>query len=133
MFIYGVTNATGAGTFQCVVNTANVASFTRPGTNSAFGFVAGSTIILGSSSNNYKLKHTDNKNGFTFRIDNYSSTSAYKPFEIYGAYRAEDAYGDDMWVSNTGGIVTTTAVTQLIFSNAGGNLSTGTVELYGVK
>ena len=133
MYIYGVTNATGAGTFNVTINTANVGSFTRPGTNSTWVFSTGSGICIGSANNNYKLKHTSNQNGFTFQIDNYASTSAYKPFSIYGAYRAEDAFGDDMWTSNTGGIVTTSAVTQLIFSNAGGDLSTGTVELYGVK
>ena len=133
MFIYGVTNATGAGNFQCVANTANTATFTRPSTNSAFAFAAGAYITLSSISAGYKPKHTSNLNGWCFRIDNYANTTGYKPIQISGAYRAEDTYGDDMWVNNLGGIVTTSAITQLIFSNTGGNLSTGTVELYGVK
>jgi hypothetical protein len=133
MFIYGVTNATGAGNFQCVVNTANVGSFTRASTNSAFAFAAGANITLSSITANYRPKHTSSLNGWCFRIDNYANTTGYKPIQISGAYRAEDAYGDDMWVNNSGGVVTTSAITQLIFSNTGGNLSTGTVELYGVK
>jgi len=32
-----------------------------------------------------------------------------------------------------GGIQTNSAITSLVFSNTGGNLSTGTVRLYGVK
>jgi hypothetical protein len=133
MFIYAVTNATGAGNFQCVVNTANVGSFTRASTNSAFAFAAGANITLSSITANYKPKHTSSLNGWCFRIDNYANATGYKPIQISGAYRAEDAYADDMWVNNSGGVVTTSAVTQLIFSNTGGNLSTGTIELYGVK
>jgi hypothetical protein len=133
MFIYGVTNATADGEFICKINTSNTASFTRPNTNSTFTFPSGSFITLSSINASYLPKRTSNLNGWKFQIDNYSSSTSFKPIQISGAYRAVDAYGDDMWVNNLGGINTTSAVTQLIFSNAGGNLSTGTVELYGVK
>ena len=76
------------------------------------------------------MDRASSANSWVFNIYNYANTSSRKPFNISGVYtnvtvaRGYFASGD---------INTTSAITSLVFSNSGGNLSTGTVLLYGVK
>lgn len=132
--IYGVSNATADGLFRCAPNgTTNIASFLW------YGDFGGSFSTQGQfGNNNYVmfsansgLIRTSTSNSWEFFISNYSSTVASKPYRVSG--RFEDASGTNRPAFWMGGINTTSAITSLVFSNAGGNLSTGTVLIYGVK
>jgi hypothetical protein len=74
---------------------------------------------------------TNANNTTTVVIDNYTSSSAYKPVNSYG-YARNSSGADSAWVL-AGAFVSNTAISSLQFSQAGGNLSTGTVLIYGVK
>jgi hypothetical protein len=130
MIISGVTNATGTDLFRCAPNGT---------TNIAHNIMVSSATTLVNEINTYIRftgggstgpLFTNANNSWGFTINNYASTSAFKPFSIFGGYNNPGNY-QGTW---TGGqISTTTAISSLVFSNAGGNLSTGTVLLYGVK
>lgn len=66
----------------------------------------------------------------TLVIDNYTTTATTKPVQYYGWYAPSSGAGTFM---SSGIYAGSSAVTSLVFSNSGGNLSAGTVYLYGVK
>jgi hypothetical protein len=74
------------------------------------------------------MTRTDANNAFTFTIDNYSSATNYKTITSLGHFNSGSF---PAWAA--GGYYANTAITSLVFANSGGNLSTGTVLLYGVK
>lgn len=124
-----VTNATGNGRFRiapnnnsgltsqaCVVGTAVTNS-----TNS-YMFLSHPSDDLGSG---------NNENVFTFTIRQYASTVNFKTCEVLFGYN--DTGNSQRGGTNVGYIKTNSAISSLVFSNSAGNLSTGTVLLYGVK
>jgi len=125
--VYGVTNATADNVFRCAPNGSTTISTSVRNSSSS---------VITSTSDNYMLfsgldmDRASSANSWVFNIYNYANTSSRKPFNISGVYtnvtvaRGYFASGD---------INTTSAITSLVFSNSGGNLSTGTVLLYGVK
>lgn len=131
-YIYGVTNATANGNFRMLPNNS---------TNllQGYGLDVGTVterfserVWLSSTSNSVNiLDRTNANNFFFFRIDNYASSANYKGIQTYCVYNNTSASLSGN--VNLGGLSTTSAITSLVFSNSGGNLSTGTVELYGVK
>jgi hypothetical protein len=127
--IFGVTNATASNDFRCAPNgTTNITDTLRNNDNSTFTMTVNQYLFL--SNNNNAPTLTDANNSWSFRIYNYASTTSRKPIQVTGCYiSAAAARG----VIGGGQINTTSAITSLVFSNAGGNLSTGTVLLYGVK
>jgi hypothetical protein len=126
--VFGVTNATGNGDLRCAPNGSTTITDTlRNFDNTTWGMTANEYIFL--SNNNNTPTRTDANNSFAFRIYNYASTTSRKPVQVTGCYISTSARG--VWAS--GQINTTSAITSLVFSNQGGNLSTGTVLLYGVK
>ena len=132
--VTGVTNATADGAFQCAPN-GNLSAHTL-----AINNCAAATPDLESYSSNYMRlsgpggngpQRTSADNAIAILINNYS-TSTFKPFQVYGSYNvANNAF--DRGYFGMGGIKETTGITSLVFNNDGGNLSTGTVLLYGVK
>jgi hypothetical protein len=129
--ITGLTNATGNGKFRIDINggaTNNFYGGTKflqgagVGTyGEGFGYaVAGDANVL----------RTDAKNALVFTLPNYT-VAAIKTWNYYGAF-VEAAAGQYSF-NSAGYNNDTTATTSLIFSNSGGNLSTGTVKLYGVN
>ena len=66
----------------------------------------------------------------TLVIDNYATTATLKPVQYYGWYAPTSGSGQFM---SSGVTAQSAAITSLVFSNSGGNLSSGTVYLYGVK
>lgn len=134
VYIYGVTNATANGALQVAPNNATtsnvraevyyVSSPESTATNGASGgkinFSAGQAI-----------DRTSANNAWILRLPNYSSTASMKPYQISGGfYGTGGAYNG----FTSGGIYyATTAISSLVFNNSGGNLSTGTVLVYGVK
>jgi len=126
--VFGAENATADGTFRCAPN----------GTTTITTIVYNSdTTTLATSANAYMLfsnslspDRTSNNNSWGFTIYNYASTTSRKPLSISGGYMQG---GASRAIMCNGQITTTNAITSLVFSNAGGNHSAGTVLLYGVK
>jgi len=71
-------------------------------------------------------------NAFSFTIDNYASTTSYKPISWYGVCTAG---GPTIRAFNgSGAFKSDSAITSLVFSTQNGNnFNAGTVLLYGVK
>jgi hypothetical protein len=133
--IYGVTNATANGIFQLLPNSTG-SNCTLIG-NQVTGFNtralwSGQPITLGLSCPASDIDRTSSANAWTVQIDNYASASNFKPINFNGGMLclASSQRGS---ISGAGTIDTNTAITSLQFSNTGGNLSTGTVLLYGVN
>ena len=132
LVMYGVTNATGNGQFKLGPNNNNTISDWVMQTNSN-NAVATDKETAGMIYFNYTSNTTDRtsaNNAWSMKIDNYASSTNYKVFNMSGFYVAVSGKVNHQ---TQGGIATNTAITSLVFTNAGGNLSTGTVELYGVK
>ena len=130
MVISGVTNASATGLFRCAPNgstsiTNNLVIYPATTWNNEIN----TYLYLSGTSSNGSL-YTNANNSYAFTIYNYSSTTTYKPFSVNGGYNNP---GNQQGTLTSGHIQTTTAISSLVFSNAGGNLSTGTVLLYGVK
>lgn len=131
-FIYGVTNATANGIFRIAPNGATNQSagvMIYNNGNSATGPVTtgGNTYIntvLG-------LTRTDATNSMFLQINNYTNAAVFQNYTFNGYIRSSSP-GDAQFIQS-GSIGNLAAVTSLVFSNAGGNLSTGTVLLYGVN
>lgn len=127
---YGVTNATGDGFFRLLPNnstsTIAIGSSYNPTNGSNFYTVNGYYEVGGAL-----WTRANANNVGTFTISNYAGTSYYKVLTTEGSF---DRQTDGRQVySMTGTYNATTAVSSLVFSNTGGNFSTGTVLLYGVK
>ncbi|MEI6567303.1 MAG: hypothetical protein WCR20_11535, partial [Verrucomicrobiota bacterium] len=82
-------------------------------------------------SNGYNLARANANNAFYFTIGNYANTTYYKSLQFYGY--GVDTTSNSSYINFAGGYALNTAVSSLVFSNSGGNFSTGTVLLYGVK
>ena len=128
--ISGVTNATSNGTFRVSPNNQNSITSQQTLIGGSITNIADNNLIL-SGDGTHILGSGNNENIFTFLINDYTSASKYKTVSVLNGY-------NDTGNSHRGGAVlgyirTTSAITSLVFSNSAGNLSTGTVLLYGVK
>lgn len=132
LFIYGATNATSDGQFRCAPNNlTNITTNVRFSTTGQYTASGGTDAVTYLYLTVDGLNRTNANNAFTLTIDNYANSSFQKTFFMYGGYR--DTSAPDAGRIVTGTIATTSAITSLVFSNSGGDLSTGTVLLYGVK
>jgi len=130
-YVYGVTNATADGWFRMLPNNAtNINNSQNIGGGGNVGTGTDSRVYLSDASATPGRTNADNF--YFFRIDNYASSTNYKGIQINSAY-FWPANGTPVGFFSTGGITTNSAITSLVFQNSGGNLSSGTVELYGVK
>ena len=127
ILVTGVTNATADGKDYCSPN------FSSGQTVSAQEISNGAV----SQENNYvrltgnvNRTRTDANNSYQLQIYNYASTTFYKPVFWSGYFQQS---GGSRSVMGGGGYYSNSAVTSLNFFNDGGNLSTGTVRIYGVK
>ena len=132
---YGVTNATANGIFRIAPNgTTNIASAGVIGTENGAGTVTGfGTTYIQLTGNQGTIDRTSAVNASTTVISNYASTTFFKNFTSNSYYIATAGPGNKITEGLIGTIITNTAISSLVFSNSGGNLSTGTVLLYGVK
>ena len=133
MFIFGMTNATADGIFRIAINggtTAQAAIMIYTNNNTPTGPVTiGGNTYLNTV---VALTRTNDDNSFVLEIDNYTNTTSFKPYNFNGYMRSTTP--GDMYLLQSGAYSEPTlAVTSLVFSNAGGNFSTGTVLLYGVN
>jgi hypothetical protein len=127
--IYQVTNATANGAIRCAPN-GSTGITTGSGTrldmnqyNDSYLFISGPTTAT--------VDRTQNVNAYCLQIFDYANTTYFKPF-LLGGNHFQTGHGG-VGVNYGGSIKTTSAITSLVFSNSGGDLSTGTVLLYGVK
>jgi hypothetical protein len=131
-FIYGMTNATADGVFRIAPNgdtTSCNAVQIQTNNNAASG-----PVTLGGNgyiNTNVGLTRTNNDNNMVLTIPNYTVSGIYQSYTFNGYMRSTTP--GDMAFFQSGYIGVLAPVTSLVFSNAGGNLSTGTVLLYGVN
>ena len=131
MIITGVTNATSTDAFTCKPNNvSNLSNQIRVDTSGIWtGNNINTSIRLTPASSAGSL-FTNANNSWAFTINNYTSTTAFKPFSIYGAFQNP---GNNQGFACFGSFNSNTAISSLVFAADGGNLSTGTVLLYGVN
>ena len=127
--ITGVTNATADGAF-----------YLKPNNESNLSFYTGVRNILNTPAMlNYRadlialsdgalVKRTDAANRWTVILDYPDDT--YHTMQLYGKFTNDGSNNVEM---NFMGATMNTAITSLVFNNTGGNFSTGTVKVYGVK
>ena len=128
--VYGATWATSDGRLVCSPNAS--ASITQ-----SYNIEGGS---IDSRNGDYMffnsdpMTRTNANNAWSFSIDNYTSAANYKPFFNQGVFYSAASAGL-RYHGAAGAIGTNTAITSLQFTTSftGGNFSTGTVLLYGVK
>jgi hypothetical protein len=129
VYVSGVTNATSNSGMSVIPNgTGGVSDYYRPSGGSGLTTNTNDSPTFNDGSN---ILRTNNENSWAYTFYNYASTTAYKSFAASGGYYnassqryAHFCFGQ--WRS-------TSAITSLDFTHYGGNYSTGTVLLYGVK
>jgi hypothetical protein len=134
VLITGMTNATADGGFEVQPNAATnlvTGQYTYNFNNASNSGVAAITAET-LRTHNVNVDRTDSNNAFALWIDNYTSTSILKPVRSIYQWEANSA-SPKAGVSHNAGIWTTSAITSLKVLNTGGNLSTGTMLVYGVK
>lgn len=129
LLISGVSNATADGRFRCAPNASTSAGNNLTISGTTITNDQGDYVVFNQTANPFARATTTN--AFAFTINDYASTTSRKSFSIFGQYQSTGPAQQSVIAG--GGIGTTTAITSLVFSNSGGNLSTGTVLLYGVK
>jgi hypothetical protein len=129
LLIYGVTNATGNSYFGCRLNNSSSANYYGDGVSNNVVDQITSFTHFSLGGNQVLPTRTSANNGFSLLIYNYTSSTNYKLVQNVALFESSgikvSSYGGG-WSDNT-------AVTSLSLQNFGGNLLTGTAELYGVK
>lgn len=130
--LYGIINSvkiSGGGTLA--VNGNGSTSIT------SYQQMQNSTTLAGFSNTSWTINAnvninsvSANENCFVFLIENYSSTSTYKPCSSRAAFYSSNTSTDYRWT--TGIIATTSAITSLNIV-AGNTYTGGTISLYGVR
>ena len=127
-YIVNMTNATNSYGRYCQPNASGtISSGTGTEGNSVSSFA--DTNLQFNSINN--IDRTDTNFSITLEIDNYASTTAWKPWKYYGYFKASG--GANVVVNQSGIIKTNSAITSMLFAAAGGDMNGGTVLTYGVK
>ena len=129
--VFGCTNATQSGRFRIAPNgSTNITSQTGTGLANNTS-VYNNFIQLGYIQTFDNPSYTDPDNIYQLEIYDYTSTTAFKAHRFTNFYQGGGPnYNAENW---GGGIATISAITSLVFSNAAGNYSTGTVLVYGVS
>jgi hypothetical protein len=132
ILVTGISFSATAGAYAaCQINgTSNLASTVRQigsgATVNSQGIAAGDFQM---SYNNYVLNNTNN--AFSITIDNYASTTNYKPYRLTGQYINNSSVTE---TTNGGGnVITNSAVSSLKFTADTSSFNGGTVRIYGVK
>jgi hypothetical protein len=130
--VFGVTNATANGTLRMRPNGATTGCFGLFTNITSWGGNANNEVYLSGSGASGAVLRTSSENSWNIQITNYASTTAIKPIMAFGQY-ADSGITPRLAGAYVGGYGSISAVTSLTFLNSGGDLSTGTVLLYGVK
>jgi len=135
LVISGMTNATADGLFRIACN--GVTTNGRGMGYSAQGAtVTFSTTLLAANAyidSVFNLSRTSAVNNFILQIPNYTNTTTQINYQLQGFGRNSTPADAMVMSSGVCNNATTAAISSIVFSNSGGNLSTGTVLLYGVK
>jgi hypothetical protein len=138
IYIYGVTNATANGVFFCTAYNGATAldssSFRPNNTSPSFQMSTSSGGRLSSDADNTtSLLRTSSTNFWKVIFTNYTATTQVKSSSIVGTF--VNANSDPVAWFNFGGIypVSSANIDAIVLSQSGGNFSTGTVKIYGVK
>jgi hypothetical protein len=130
---HSMTNATANGNFWIEINT-----LTSGQGNRLIGFTSQNTTSITDApkQNNSLLSahtfdRTSNENVAYLNIQNYSSSTFRKPTQYSVTYQGPS--GNQSAEAFLGSNMNVDAITDISFRNTGGNWSTGTVLLYGVK
>ena len=130
-----MTNATADGKFRCAPNGTFNANYVI--TKSVYGTVTTYADITDyiQVSGYVDMARANTNNAFTLKIDNYdlATSGTVRAFNIYGGCINTAGTQSSINVGGAWGSGYGTAITSLVFSNSGGNLSAGTVLLYGVN
>jgi hypothetical protein len=126
IYIDSVTNATGDGAFRIGINGSNnyayfVKNYKGTAGNEDAGWVAPNNTYTRTNTTNFQH----------YNIYNYATNTGWKTFDGCGGFFMSNDYQQ----FQNGGYIYTAgqALSSLVFSNSGGNLSTGTVRIYGVN
>ena len=128
LIMYGLTNATGNGVNRIYFNNNTTLTNKTGVFNGAVNQRADTFLELGDGSSSLR---TDTNNIYVVTVDNYTSSTNYKTGELYGSYLSASSVRNQMQFAHV--FRSNTALTSIVISNDGGNLSTGTALLYGVK
>jgi hypothetical protein len=124
-FIVGMTNATADGNFVIRPNNLTSAYYGTTLTGSTFGSIGGGGV-------NFPVQARANvSNIYTLSIPSYANPYAGTSVNRIVVQGGGSCSNGDF--QTWGVLATGSAVTSLVFLNGGGNFSTGTVLLYGVK
>jgi hypothetical protein len=132
--IHSMTNATANGSFRLEWNTLTTGQGHR-----SVGWASPNTYP-GDMTQNQKQNNsisvptnfdrTDNANVVYINTQNYSNTTFEKPQQISITYRSTEGQGALSWQGSNRNLA---GITDMNIFNTGGNWTTGTVLIYGVK
>jgi hypothetical protein len=128
--LQGITAATANGKIRIAPNgSTNISSQSGGDIDaSTFKRISANYILLDE---HRQTNRTNSQNSFTVKISRYATADPVKSFIIFGAFEGDA--GDRGGTIYGGGITTSSAISSLDISYSNGNLSTGTVYVYGVK
>jgi hypothetical protein len=127
---FGMTHNTSNKQFRCLPNNSTTLStYSGVRTSGTANTENGTSILLDFG---LDVLRTDANNSWTLIIDNYTSTTAFKPINFFGGFISGSSA--DASVIAGGKFKSNSAVTSLVFDVQGVNtFAGGTVLLYGVK
>ena len=128
LVLFGLTNATANDANRVAFNAVTTLTNTSGTYNGSASQRTNTRLELGDGTS---FLRTDANNIAVITVDNYTSSTNYKNGQSYGNY----VTGSSTVSQYNYGFVfrSNTAITSLVIDNGGGNLSTGTALLYGVK
>jgi hypothetical protein len=130
---YGISNATADGDLSVKPNNENKSNYYQvymtggtPG-----NLWSGEDSVLNLWYAGSTINRTISTGAGIMTIYNYAQTTYRKNFE--SLYVTNETASAPQPCINQGWLFTTSAITSLVFANSGGNFSSGTVLVYGVK
>lgn len=129
--IAGVSIQTTAGIISCAFNGANNGNYTIVTSRQSPTVTWNQGVAVGLSAR-LAAKISNATNNWVVQIDNYSSSTQYKPVQWWGNPFL-DVANDYTPVIGYGTENSNTATSSIVFNVSAGTFSAGTVYLYGVK
>jgi hypothetical protein len=127
LVISNITANTGGFRFRCGLNgSTSLADYT--GSNDATAINIADDYIRLSEDN---TDQANGNNAWSLQIDNYTSTTRFKPFRFYGFY--VNSSPTNRSISMAGAFRSNSAVSSIVFDYEGNTFTSGTVLLYGIK
>jgi len=125
---FGVTNATSDGQFRLQPNSSASGCYHTYIQGTSVSATAADTWKWCGDQNN--MTRTNSDNTFTAIIENYTNTNVQKNMSSQGVFQAASGLKQ---VNVFGTFYSNSAITAIQVRNDGGNLSTGSLLIYGVK